>query len=239
MFMRTIWSTLILSGVAASAIALAQSADQADDSDKQPQAAEATSELARAARLLAEDQVRSTPVPVPATIGGFAPYHGMHPASTIYGVRPLSPEEQRQAKEFRERVETLRRAKSDEEKTAAREQLNEMVAAQLERDLQERETKLAEIEARAKDLRDQLEQRRSSKAEIQKMLMLMIESPETGLGLPPAWMNSLMQPGITAVPAYAGSYVRGFTATEGLPQATSPRSNSPAGPTILPPAPAK
>jgi hypothetical protein len=101
--------------------------------------------------------------------------------------------EQEQAAEFRKAVDVLQKAQSVEEKAAAREQLGKIVGAQLEHDLQEREAKLAHIEARAKELREQLEQRRASKAEMQKMLLMLIESPETGLGLPPAWLGTVLR----------------------------------------------
>ncbi len=58
----------------------------------------------------------------------------------------------------------------------------------------EREKRLNELEAKAKQLRDQLQQRKQTKAEIQKMLVMLIENPQGGLGLPASWMNAINQP---------------------------------------------
>ena len=105
--------------------------------------------------------------------------------------RPMSEEEQQSALEFRQTVEALRKAKTDEEKTDIRAKLNDLVSKQIDQDLTEREKRLTELEAKAKQLREQLQQRKQSKADIQKMLVMLIENPQGGLGLPPAWMDTI------------------------------------------------
>ncbi len=124
----------------------------------------------------------------------------MAPATTVYnptterysyGFAPMSPEDIKKANDFAKAIEQLRKAKTETEKEESRKVINDMVSEQLDRDLAEREKRLAEIEAKAKELREQLTARKQSKAEIQKMLVLLIENPQGGLGLPPAWMNQI------------------------------------------------
>lgn len=107
---------------------------------------------------------------------------------------PPTREDAQSAREFRETVDALRKAKTDEEKAEVREKLNTLVAKQLDQDLADREKRLIEIEAKAKELREQLQQRKATKTEIQKMLVMLIENPQGGLGLPPSWMNAINQP---------------------------------------------
>lgn len=225
MYMRSIAATLILSGAVVSAIALAQNPKaastppgtqvaqvQAQTQDavraSRPGKNEAQT-LRPAQRRAPSDVVVALPYPViPSTAPtGYAQPPQISPMPGTYArphavVQALSPEEQQQAKEFRDAVAQLRKADNDEDKKAARERLSEMISAQLDRDFEQREQKLAEIEARAKELREQLEHRRNTKSDIQKMLLMLIENPEAGLGLPPAWMNSVMsQPrGVPADP---------------------------------------
>ncbi len=109
-------------------------------------------------------------------------------------INKLSKEEFESAQEFRQTVEALRNAKTDEEKADIRAKLNDLVGKQIDQDLADRERRLTELEAKAKQLREQLQQRKQTKAEIQKMLVMLIENPQGGLGLPPAWMNAINQP---------------------------------------------
>ncbi len=74
-----------------------------------------------------------------------------------------SPEEQRSAQEFRDTVLALRQAKTDEEKADVRAKLNDLVSKQIDQDLAEREKRLNELEAKAKQLRDQLQQRKQTR----------------------------------------------------------------------------
>ena len=113
------------------------------------------------------------------------------------GPKEVSQEEIKSAAEFKQLIQSLRAAKTDDEKEDIRKQLNTVVSSELDRDLEEREKRLSEIEAKAKQLREQLQQRKQNKAELQKMLVLLAESPESGLGLPPMWMNA-----INPTPAY-------------------------------------
>ncbi len=66
-----------------------------------------------------------------------------------------------------------------------------LVSKQLERDIENRDKMLTDLENRIKDMRVQLEERKKSKDEISKMFLLMIEQPQLGLGLPREWMNAI------------------------------------------------
>lgn len=169
-------------------------------------------------------QVPAGTVQGPGGYGATTYYTNQYPVP--YPIVVLSSEEQQQAKEFRDTLAQLRSAGTAEEKDAARERLSTIVSAQLERDFQDRERKLVEIETRAKMLRDQLEQRRTSKAEIQKMLMLMIENPETGLGLPPAWMSMLSQPLPAPMPVYSNPSYPSNPSSAAPAYPSQPPSNS-------------
>lgn len=138
--------------------------------------------------------------PPTGMVGPQGTYGGLPAVSYGYGHPalgngfPQTREDAQSAREFRETVDALRKAKTDEEKAEVRDKLNALVAKQLDQDLADREKRLLEIEAKAKELREQLQQRKTTKTEIQKMLVMLIENPQGGLGLPPSWMNAINQP---------------------------------------------
>ena len=132
--------------------------------------------------------------------------------------RTMTDEEMQSAQEFRQTVEALRKAKTDEEKADVRAKLNDLVGKQIDQDLSEREKRLAELEAKAKQLREQLQQRKQSKADIQKMLVMLIENPQGGLGLPPAWMDAINPPGNVVYPT-------GYSPPQGFYQDALPQTS--------------
>ncbi|MFO1063451.1 MAG: hypothetical protein U0892_06255 [Pirellulales bacterium] len=100
-------------------------------------------------------------------------------------------EEQAQAFEFQKAVTALREADTDEKRVEAKEKLTALVSAQLDRDLDAREKALVEIEKKAKMMRDQIEQQRTMKSERVKLLTMLIENPQGGLGVPAEWLQSV------------------------------------------------
>lgn len=108
--------------------------------------------------------------------------------------RTISKEEIAEAKEFVELVNQLRDPASNEPRDELKDGLKALLAKQLDRDLAHREKALEEIERRAAELRQQLETRRENKEETLKLLMLLVENPSAGLGLPEHWMRLLMPP---------------------------------------------
>ncbi len=135
------------------------------------------------------------------------------------------PEEELKRLEiFRDAVlECRKKHDSPEAQEKARTALETLVAEQMDRDLETREQQLAEIEAQAKQLREQLEQRKSAKPEFVKLIMMMIENPAAGIGLPAEWMNAI---GPASELTNVGSYGVGYRE---LPEA------SPAASGLLPP----
>lgn len=152
----------------------------------------------------APQTVAPTAPPTYYQVPTWAPYQN----STYYqlpspypaGIAPTSPylpaAENESTQKFRQAIRALHAAKTNEEKAEVREKLNELVSKQLDEDFVEREKRLSELEAKTKQLREQLQERRQTKAEIQKMLVMLIENPQGGLGLPPAWMNVINQQGL-------------------------------------------
>ncbi len=104
----------------------------------------------------------------------------------------LAAEEVKRLSEFQSSVAEMRKKHdSKEAKEKARAAVEKMVVEQLDRDIQNREKQLSEIEEQVKQLRDQLEQRKSSRPELLKLLMMMIESPSSGIGLPSEWLGAI------------------------------------------------
>ncbi len=128
----------------------------------------------------------------------YLPPGPMLPSTPYFGQSSFfvqqSREDYEKAVEFGRTLESLRKAKTDEERADIRAKLNEIVGEQLDNDIAQREQRITEIETRAKELRDQLQQRKQSKAEIQKLVMMLIENPQGGLGLPSSFMNLINQP---------------------------------------------
>ena len=105
----------------------------------------------------------------------------------------MTSEDAARMRSFQEAIRELRKAESADEKSAARDRVTKLVSEQLEVDLANREKELVAIEQRAKELRKQLEERKTAKPELLKMLVMLIDNPQVGLGIPPEWMQMLMR----------------------------------------------
>ncbi len=113
---------------------------------------------------------------------------------TISRQRPAQSEaDLRAARMFRDLVLAVRQAAPGQSAEEARDKLRSVLEHQIEQDLKQREQSLANIEARAQELREQLEERRQSKDETVKLLMMLVENPSAGLGLPDLWVQWLVQ----------------------------------------------
>lgn len=106
----------------------------------------------------------------------------------------LSEQEMAKARAFQSLVLQFRTNKDAQQTEVLRDKLREIIEMQLEQDLEDRETRLREIEDRAKQLRSQLDTRRESKEETVKLLMMLVENPTAGFGLPNQWLQSLVSP---------------------------------------------
>lgn len=105
----------------------------------------------------------------------------------------MNPEDAARMRAFQEAIRELRTSENDDDKAAARGLVTKLVSEQLDADLANREKELAAIEQRAKELRKQLEERKTAKPELLKMLVMLIDNPQVGLGIPPEWMQMLMR----------------------------------------------
>lgn len=133
-----------------------------------------------------------------------------------------------ETQEFYKLIAEMRKAKDKEAKEEKRTQVQEILSKQLDRDLELREEQLKKIEERAKALREQLDARRESKEEMLKLLMMLVENPSAGFGLPDEWMRTLMRGGrTTGYPTavapvttgyYDGQVINGEIAAPRLPR---------------------
>ena len=131
---------------------------------------------------------------VPRGLASPAPFPGQPAVARGYAVPLGAPAaDSKETQAFYKLVAEMRKAKDKEAKEEKRKQLQDMLSGQLDRDLAQREEQLQKIEERAKQLRDQLEARRESKAEMLKLLMMLVENPSAGFGLPDEWMRTLMR----------------------------------------------
>ena len=132
----------------------------------------------------------------------------------------MSPEDAARMRAFQDAIRELRGSKDDESKAAAREEVTRLVSEQLDADLENRESELAAIEQRAKELRKQLDERKTAKPELLKMLVMLVDNPQVGLGIPPEWMQMLMrgQPNNNQFQAFGVSPDLFFNSTNSPPE---------------------
>ncbi len=147
-----------------------------------------------------------------------------------------SEEMQAESQRLETLLENLRNPDASESQEQARQELTELLSGQLDRDLQQREVALVAIEERAKELRKQLELRRSNKEKTIEMLLMIAENPTAGLGIPEQWMRMLAPsksspqypaPLAPAVPTYSNG-------PRYYPSTGSSYSNSPSPPMFNP-----
>ena len=104
----------------------------------------------------------------------------------------ISEEEKKRFEEFQAAVKQLRKKhESADERKKARAEVEKLVVAQIDLDNENREKQLLEIEEQVKQLREQMEERKAAKPELLKLLMMMIENPSNGIGLPSEWLGAI------------------------------------------------
>jgi hypothetical protein len=129
----------------------------------------------------------------PAEVRAFDEWQIAGP-QVVFGMQPrMTPEDAARMRAFQDAIKELRGAEDEAEKATARERVAKLVSEQLDADLDSREKELTAIEQRAKELRKQLEERKTAKPELLKMLVMLIDNPQVGLGIPPEWMQMLMR----------------------------------------------
>jgi len=110
--------------------------------------------------------------------------HGHHGIFRRAFPHPMSREEMQEVEAFHRAVEKLKSAKSDADKTSATNELSKMLEKSFQRDLERREHEVAQVEARVKKLRDQIEKRKKAKDDILSLRLKTIVNEADGLGFP-------------------------------------------------------
>jgi hypothetical protein len=116
--------------------------------------------------------------------GGVWGEHGRHRSVRRAFPHPMSREEMQEFEAFHRAVEKLKSAKNDADKTSATTELSKMLEKSFERDLERREHEIAQVEARVKKLRDQIEKRKKAKDDIINLRLKTIVNEADGLGFP-------------------------------------------------------
>jgi hypothetical protein len=110
--------------------------------------------------------------------------HGRHGIVRRAFPHPRSREEMQEFEAFHRAVEKLKSAKSDADKTNATNELSKLLDKSFQRDLERREHEIAQVEARVKKLRDQIEKRKKAKDDILNLRLKTIVNEADGLGFP-------------------------------------------------------
>jgi hypothetical protein len=117
-------------------------------------------------------------------VGGVWGEHGRHGIFRRAFSHPMSHEEMQAFEAFHQAVEKLKSAKNDADKTNATNEISKLLEKSFQRDLERRERQVAEVEARVKKLRDQIEKRKKAKDDILNLRLKTIVNEADGLGFP-------------------------------------------------------
>jgi hypothetical protein len=121
---------------------------------------------------------------VGGSISGGWGEHGRHGIFRRDFPHPMGREEMQEFEAFHRSIEKLKSAKSDADKTSATNELSKMLEKSFQRDLERREHEIAQVEARIKKLRDQIEKRKKAKDDILSLRLKTIVNEADGLGFP-------------------------------------------------------
>jgi hypothetical protein len=116
--------------------------------------------------------------------GGVWGEHGRHGNLRHAFPHPMSREEMQEFEAFHQAVEKLKSAKSEADKTNATNEISKLLEKSFQRDLERREHEIAQVEARVKKLRDQIEKRKKAKDDILNLRLKTIVNEADGLGFP-------------------------------------------------------
>ncbi len=127
---------------------------------------------------------RGGPMGLGGSLSGSWGEHGHHGILRRALPHPMSREEIQEFEAFHRAIEKLKSAKSDADKTSATNELSKMLEKSFQRDLERREHEIAQVEARVKKLRDQIEKRKKAKDDILNLRLKTIVNEADGLGFP-------------------------------------------------------
>jgi hypothetical protein len=103
--------------------------------------------------------------------------------SVILGTRAGDPHHE-ERREMNTAIEAYRDAASEADKTDARNKIEELLAAQYDRSLDNYDKYLEELSAKIEEMREQVSRRRAARDEIVKLKLQMVVSEADGLGWP-------------------------------------------------------
>jgi hypothetical protein len=127
---------------------------------------------------------RGGPMGLGGGLSGSWGEHGRHGFVRRAFPHPMSREEIQEFEAFHRAVEKLKSAKSDADKTNATNEISKLLEKSFQRDLERREHEIAQVEARVKKLRDQIEKRKKAKDDILNLRLKTIVNEADGLGFP-------------------------------------------------------
>jgi hypothetical protein len=116
--------------------------------------------------------------------GGFDFGRGLGGFGGRHRNRRLSEAEIKDFEGLRQATGKLKAAKNDAEKTALTKEISQRLDKSFEHDMQRREKEIADVEARVKKLRDQIEKRKKAKDDIISLRLKTIVNEADGLGFP-------------------------------------------------------
>jgi hypothetical protein len=99
-------------------------------------------------------------------------------------MEPIPAEELAAAKKLQEAIDLLKSAKEDEARKVATGIIQDQLNSQFDRDVEQREKELVEVERRVKTLREQLDKRKSLRDDIIGLRLKIILNDAEGLGFP-------------------------------------------------------
>ncbi|GAB5403012.1 MAG: hypothetical protein Aurels2KO_12430 [Aureliella sp.] len=127
--------------------------------------------------------------------------------SSFLGALQRAPSEQQIRNAFTVLSKTLRTSNDEGKREEARAKLGKLLKFQLNKDLLKRQSQLDAAEKKLAKLREQLESRKNNQAKVAEVLLLMIENPEAGVGIPRQWLQSIMpapRPSPASLDPFAG-----------------------------------
>ncbi len=99
-------------------------------------------------------------------------------------MEPIPAAELAAAKKLLEAIKSLKETSESEAQKKATETIQQQLSEQFDLDLQQREKELAEVEAKVKSLRDQLDKRKAAREDIITLRLKTITNDAAGLGFP-------------------------------------------------------
>jgi hypothetical protein len=99
-------------------------------------------------------------------------------------MEPIPAEELAAAKKLQEAIKSLNQSSDPEVQKTATDTIQQQLSEQFDLDLKQREKELADVEAKVKSLREQLDKRKAARDDIISLRLKTITNDAAGLGFP-------------------------------------------------------